>query len=101
MSDPIYVVCHRDPDSSNEYLVFGDDDNDPRIEIYDVDYGYADLRSVEEFAEWRESHLERAAELLKKGDRASTACAGHIAQAVADAMDNYGHTEEELREHAT
>jgi hypothetical protein len=46
------VICLRDPDSKNEFRVFGE----PTPIIIDVDYGYLDLRNPTEYAEWR-AHL--------------------------------------------
>lgn len=83
------IVVTRDPDASNEYAVFAEGQPEPRIVT--LDYGYADLSNAEEFAEWRESHLEDAAQLIKLGTPNAIAAATFIAEAVAEAAGNYGH----------
>ena len=78
------VVAHRDPDWSNEYVTFG-----APVEIFTLDYGRADLRDPEEFAEWAESHLATVRELYERGTPEAIAAGDHIAQAVVEARLNY------------
>ena len=56
MSEPVVIVCVRDPDASNSFTVYGE----PEPVIIDVDLGYADLTDVEEFLDWSESQVAKA-----------------------------------------
>jgi anti-sigma regulatory factor (Ser/Thr protein kinase) len=87
----VYIVCHRDPDSSNFYVKFPDKAD---IEIIDIDYGYMDLRDPEEFSEWKDSQLAEAEDIAGHGTPEALACADHIRAAVTEAVSNYGHKEE-------
>ena len=90
------VVCHRDPDSSNEFVTFGEP-----VEIIDIDYGRADLRNADEYKEWANGLLSTATHLILNlrcdGDDAAADAAGdalvHIAKAVTQAAENFGHKE--------
>jgi hypothetical protein len=83
-----YVICYRDPDSSNEFSVHG-----APVETIDVDYGRSDLRDRDEFEEWAESHMSHAGELFLRGTEAAVLAAAALVEAVAEARENYGHAE--------
>lgn len=78
------VVTVRDPDWSNEYAIFGEP-----VEIIDIDAGYADLRDPEEFAEWKETHLGMARQLIQNHSSAEAwAAADYIRSVVASYEEN-------------
>lgn len=56
------VICIRDPDYDNEFMVFGE------ANIYDIDLGRSNLRDPEEYAMWAESHGESADQLEAEGN---------------------------------
>jgi hypothetical protein len=84
------IVCHRDPDASNDFVVFAEGQPSPKI--IDIDYGRADLRDKEQFSEWRDSLLDEVTALYGLGTPNAVAAGQHIANAVAEAIVNYGHT---------
>lgn len=55
-TEPVVVVCVRDPDFSNDFTVFGA----PAPTIVDLDLGYMDLGWPEEFIEWADAKLANA-----------------------------------------
>jgi hypothetical protein len=83
------IVCHRDPDSSNDFVVFAEGQPAPRI--IDIDYGRVDLRDTEEFNEWRDSLLDEVSALYKLGTPNAIEAGQHIANTVAEAIANYDH----------
>lgn len=86
-----YVIAIRDPDWSNEFLTFGH-----YVEIIDVDFGRADLRDPDEFAEWRDSLLAEAERLSPLGDAHETPAAQaarKLREIVAQAELDFGHRE--------
>lgn len=86
MSDTI-VISMRDPDASNEFRTFGD----PDITIIDVDFGRADLRNPDEFAEWRLGHLEQADRLWKTRTPAAVEAAAFLVDVIEQARLDFGH----------
>jgi hypothetical protein len=89
--EPIVVVCHRDPDSSNEYRVFGAGRNDwPTIITFD--YGHSDLSDADEFAEWAASHLHEAVQLFLKATPNAMTAAAHILETISETAADHGHT---------
>lgn len=81
------VVCHRDPDASNDFFTFGDE-----VEIIDIDYGRVDLHDPVEFKDWRDGLLTQAIQLWDRGTEESRAAYQHIVNALAEATVNYGHS---------
>ena len=82
------IICHRDPDSSNEFVVFAEGQPDPQI--HDIDYGYADLRDPEEFEQWYENHRAYAEHLKAKvGTPNALRAAAHVIEAIDEARENY------------
>lgn len=55
MSDTPIVVVVRDPDSSNEWVVFNGE-----ADVHDIDLGYMNLDDTDEYLEWASGHLEAA-----------------------------------------
>lgn len=55
------VVCVRDPDAPNRYIVLGH--SIPAVTVIDVDLGGASLDDPAEFDEWAASQLETVAAL--------------------------------------
>lgn len=88
MSRTPIVVCHRDPDSSNEFHTFG-----PKVRIVDIDYGYADLSDREEFEDWVGGLEGTVADLRKIGTFNALNAALHIEGAIGEARVNYGHAD--------
>lgn len=85
--EPVIVVCTRDPDSSNEYQVFGA----PEPLIVDIDLGYMNLDDPIEFAEWAASHTESAAGIPagRVGDQARRC----ILSTIETEREHHGHPE--------
>ena len=75
------VVVIRDPDSSNEIFVFGEDD----AVIIDIDLGRMDLRDPEEFEDWADSQ-KSGVESARWKDAAKL-----VKSVVAETADNFGH----------
>ena len=76
----IDVVVIRDPDASNEIVVFGDDE----ANIVDIDLGHMDLRDPEEFEQWQD-FTEQVKALYWKD------AAKLVKSVVAETAENNGH----------
>lgn len=88
------IVAMRDPDASNEFQVFAE--GQPEPQIIDVDYGYADLRDLDEFSEWYSSHYGTVVQLRKLGTPNARAAADFLQGLIDEAVGNYGHDGPEL-----
>lgn len=62
MTEPVVIVCVRDPDSPNSFTVYGE----PKPTIIDVDLGYADLSDAQEFTRWAENQVAAAGALPRE-----------------------------------
>lgn len=83
------IICLRDPDSSNEFLTFTKGSHEPRI--IDVDFGRADLRDPEEFAEWKASLLDEAEFLARQSTLNAQDAAKELFGIIDQAVEDFGH----------
>lgn len=84
------IVCHRDPDSSNEYRTFDQDGVNPIVVT--LDYGADNLDDADMFKVWAQSQLVIASKLLDRDTPNAIAAAMHLIGAVSDAAANNGHS---------
>lgn len=78
------VICVRDPDAANEFIVIGE-----HVEIVDVDLGYADLYNPAEWAEWFDGKAAQVGYLMGSNRVAAGEALASILRRVAE---QFGHS---------